>query len=77
VLTARIGLGAHLALILTAALTAGRPLGGQPVLFRTGHTRLCARDTSTRGVATCVLTAAQARSDGSHGERGLDHQTTR
>ena len=34
---------------------------GQPVSFSTGHTQLCTRDTSARGVATCVLTASQGR----------------
>jgi DNA-binding beta-propeller fold protein YncE len=66
-LTERIGLGPHRALILTATLTAGgRPLGGQPVSFTAGPTRLCTRDTSTRGVATCVLTAAWARRAAHH-----------
>jgi DNA-binding beta-propeller fold protein YncE len=60
-LTARIGLSPHLALTLTATLTAsGRPLRGQSVSFSTGHTHLCTPHTGTRGVATCVLTAAQA-----------------
>jgi Bacterial Ig-like domain (group 3) len=59
-LTARIRLSPRLALILTARLTAsGRPLSGQPVSFSTGHTHLCAPRTSTRGVATCVLTGPQ------------------
>jgi large repetitive protein len=61
-LTARIGLGPRLAPTVTAALTtAGRPLGGQPVSFSTGHTHLCTPRTSSRGVATCVLTASQTR----------------
>jgi YVTN family beta-propeller protein len=60
-LTARIGLSPRHDLALTATLTAGGgPLSGQPVSFTTGHTHLCTRDTSTRGVATCVLTASQA-----------------
>jgi len=60
-LTARIRLSPRLASILTARLTAsGRPLGGQPVSFSTGHTVLCTRDTSTRGVAICVLSGPQA-----------------
>jgi YVTN family beta-propeller protein len=47
-------------LTLTATMTAsGRPASGQPVSFSTGKTRLCTRDTSAAGVATCVLTAAQ------------------
>jgi YVTN family beta-propeller protein len=59
-LTASIGLSPRLAVTLTATVTAsGRPLSGQPVSFSTGHTHLCARDTSSRGVATCVLTASQ------------------
>jgi YVTN family beta-propeller protein len=63
-LTARIGIGLspHRALVLTATLTAaGRPLSGQPVSFTTGRTRLCTRDTNDHGLATCALTAAQAR----------------
>jgi hypothetical protein len=41
---------------LNATLTvSGRPVSGQPVSFSTGHTQLCTSDTSTRGVATCVL----------------------
>ena len=57
-LTARIGLSPRLT--LTATLTAaGQPLSGQPVSFSTGPTHLCTRDTSTRGVATCVLTLWQ------------------
>jgi len=61
-LTASIALSPRLAFTLTATLTAsGRPLSGQPVSFSTGHTHLCTRDTSSRGVATCVLTASQAR----------------
>ena len=71
-LTASIRLGPHQAIILTATLTAsGRPLSGQPVSFSTGHTHLCTRDTSTRGVAICVLTAPQAR------QAGQDHDTIR
>jgi hypothetical protein len=59
---AKCGLRPHHVFTLTATLTAaGRPFGGQPVSFTTGHTRLCTPHTSTRGVATCVLTAAQAR----------------
>ena len=61
-LTARIGLSPRLAFALAAALTAsGRPLNGKPVSFSTGHTQLCTRDTSARGVATCVLTDSQGR----------------
>ena len=57
-LTARIGLSPRLT--LTATLTAaGQPLSGQPVSFSTGPTHLCTRDTSTRGVANCVLTLWQ------------------
>jgi len=58
-LTARIRLSPRLALILTARLTAGRPLSGQPVSFSTGHTHLCTPRTNTRGVATCVLAGPQ------------------
>ncbi len=66
-LTASIGLSPRHALTLTATLTAGGgPLNGQPISFTTGHTHLCTRDTSTRGVATCVLTAAQAIQAASH-----------
>jgi YVTN family beta-propeller protein len=61
-LTAHIRGSPRLALTLTATLTAsGRPLSGQPISFTTGHTHLCTRPTSIRGIATCVLTAAQAR----------------
>ena len=71
-LTASIRLGPHQAITLTATLTAsGRPFGGQPVSFSIGHTHLCTSDTSTRGVATCVLTAPQAR------QAGQDHDTIR
>jgi YVTN family beta-propeller protein len=60
-LTEHIRVGPHRALTLTATLTAdGRPLRGQPVSFAVGHTRLCTPHTSTQGVATCKLTAAQA-----------------
>ena len=71
-LKASIRLGPHQALTLTATLTAaGRPLSGQPVSFSTGHTHLCTPDTSTRGVATCVLTGPQTR------QAGQDHGTIR
>ena len=71
-LTASIRPGPHQAITLTATLTAsGRPLSGQPVSFSTGHTQLCTPDTSTRGVATCVLTVSQAR------QAGPDHGTIR
>jgi YVTN family beta-propeller protein len=51
---------AHQELILLATLTAsGRRLSGQPVSFSTGNTQLCTPDSSTRGVATCTLTAPQ------------------
>jgi len=61
-LTVSISFIPRLAFTLTATLTAsGRPLSGQPVSFNTGHTHLCTRDTSSRGVATCVLTASEAR----------------
>jgi large repetitive protein len=61
-LTASIGLSPHLAVTLTATLTAsGRPLSARPVTFSTGPTHLCTPHTSTRGVATCVLTGAQIR----------------
>jgi hypothetical protein len=47
-------------LVLTAKLTAsGTPVSGQPISFSTGTTPLCTPDTSTKGVATCTLTAAQ------------------
>jgi hypothetical protein len=47
-------------LTLTATLTAsGSPVSGQPITFSTGTTPLCTPDTSTKGVATCTLTAAQ------------------
>jgi hypothetical protein len=59
-LTARIRVSPHDIFTLTAKLTAsGHRVSGQPVSFSTGPTQLCAPDTSTRGVATCVLTAAQ------------------
>src|SRR5450755_371772 len=59
-LTASTGLSPQQAFTLTATLTAsGRPLSGQPVSFSTGHTHLCTPHTSTRGVATCVLTGPQ------------------
>jgi YVTN family beta-propeller protein len=59
-LTASIRPSPHQAITLTATLTAsGRPLSGQPVSFSTGHTHLCTPHTSTRGVATCVLTGPQ------------------
>ena len=59
-LAASIGLSPRLAFTITATLTAsGRPLSGQPVLFSTGPTHLCTRDTSTRGVATCLLTGPE------------------
>jgi hypothetical protein len=53
---------AHQDLTLTAKLTAsGHPVSSQPVSFSIGTTPLCTPDTSTRGVATCTLTAAQTR----------------
>jgi YVTN family beta-propeller protein len=59
-LTASVRFSPQLAFTLTATLTAsGRPLSGQPVSFSTGHTHLCTPHTSTRGVATCVLTGPQ------------------
>jgi YVTN family beta-propeller protein len=58
-LTASIGPGPHHVFTLTATLTASGPLSGQPVSFSTGHTQLCTPGTSTRGVATCVLTGPQ------------------
>jgi len=59
-LTARIGLSPRLGLTFTAILTAsGRPLSGQPVSFSIERTHVCTADTSTRGVATCVLTGRQ------------------
>jgi len=59
-LTASVRLSLQLAFILAATLTAsGRPLSGQPVSFSTGPTHLCTPHTGTRGVATCLLTAAQ------------------
>jgi len=71
-LTARIGLSPHLGLALTATLTvSGRPLSGQPVSFGVDRTHLCTAHTSTRGVATCVLTGRQK------GLADLDHDTIR
>src|ERR1700733_1697926 len=71
-LTARIGLSPHLGLALTATLTvSGRPLSGQPVSFGVDRTHLCTARTSTRGVATCVLTGRQK------GLADLDHDTIR
>jgi YVTN family beta-propeller protein len=71
-LTASIRLSPHQAITLTATLTAsGRPLSGQPVTFSTSHTHLCTPHTSTRGVATCALTASQAR------QARQDHDTIR
>jgi len=65
-LTAHISLSPHLALV-TATLTAsGRPLSGQPISFSIGRTFLCTRHTSTRGIAVCVLTDAQARQVAHH-----------
>jgi YVTN family beta-propeller protein len=47
--------------VLTATLTAsGHPLSGQPVLFSTGKSPLCTPPTNADGVATCVLTTAEA-----------------
>jgi YVTN family beta-propeller protein len=61
-LTASIHLSPHRTVTLIATLTAdGRRLRGQPISFTSGRTLLCAPHTSTRGVATCVLTPAQAR----------------
>jgi YVTN family beta-propeller protein len=66
-LTAHISRSPHRSLTLTATLTAsGRPLSGQPISFTAGHTHLCTRHTGTRGIATCVLTAAQARQAARH-----------
>jgi len=60
-LTERIRLSPQQAITLTATLTSsGRPLSGQPVSFSTGPTQLCILDTSTTGVATCVLTGPQS-----------------
>jgi large repetitive protein len=71
-LTASTRPGPHQAITVTAALTAsGRPLSGQPVSFSTRHTRLCTPDTSSRGVATCLLTPSQAR------QARQDHGTIR
>jgi YVTN family beta-propeller protein len=59
-LTERIRLSPQQVITLTARLTSsGRPLSGQPVSFSTGPTQLCTPDTSTTGVATCVLTGPQ------------------
>jgi YVTN family beta-propeller protein len=61
-LTQRIDRGPHLKFTLIARLTAsGRPLGGQPVSFSTGHTHLCSSRTSILGVASCVLTEPRTR----------------
>jgi DNA-binding beta-propeller fold protein YncE len=60
-LTERIRLSPQQAITVTATLTSsGRPVSGQPVSFGTGPTQLCTPDTSTTGVATCVLTGPQA-----------------
>jgi len=60
-LTERIRLSPQQAITLTATLTSSaRPLSGQPVSFSTGPTLLCTPDTSTTGVATCVLTGPQS-----------------
>jgi YVTN family beta-propeller protein len=48
--------GTHSHRRLTAS---GSPVSGQPVSFSTGTTQLCTPDTSTKGMATCTLTAAQ------------------
>jgi hypothetical protein len=61
-LTERVAPGSHRKYTLTAKLTAsGRPLGGQPVSFSTGHTHLCSSRTSILGVASCVLTEPRIR----------------
>jgi hypothetical protein len=67
-LTASTRPGPHQAITVTAALTAS---GRQPVSFSTRHTRLCTPDTSSRGVATCVLTPSQA------GQARQDHDAIR
>ena len=75
-LTARIGLSPRLT--LTATLTAaGQPLSGQPVSFSTGPTHLCTRDTSTRGVANCVLTLWQTVQVLQALQAGHDHDNIR
>jgi YVTN family beta-propeller protein len=61
-LTASIGISPRLGVTLSATLTtSGRPLSGLPVSFSSGPTHLCTPHTSTRAVATCVLTGPQAR----------------
>ena len=71
-MTARIDLSPQRSVTFTAILTAsGRPLPGQPVSFGIDRTHLCTARTSTRGVATCVLTGRQK------GLADLDHDTIR
>jgi YVTN family beta-propeller protein len=61
-LTASIGISPLVGVTLSATLTtSGRPLSGRPVSFSSGPTHLCTPHTSTRGVATCVLTGPQTR----------------
>jgi YVTN family beta-propeller protein len=61
-LTERISTGPHSRFTLTAKLTtSGRPLGSQPVAFRTGSTHLCSSRTSNLGVASCVFTGPKTR----------------
>jgi DNA-binding beta-propeller fold protein YncE len=45
--------------VYVANATIAVGVSGQPVSFSTGNTPLCTPDTSTTGVATCTLTAAQ------------------
>jgi YVTN family beta-propeller protein len=67
-LTASIRVSPQQDLVLTATLTAaGLPLSGQSVSFTTGATHLCTVHTSTTGVATCTLTAAQTLKAEQHG----------
>jgi YVTN family beta-propeller protein len=64
-LTERINRGPHPKFTLIAKLTAsGRPLGGQPVTFSTGRTRLCSSRTNSLGVASCVFTEPKTRLGG-------------
>jgi YVTN family beta-propeller protein len=60
-LTVSAAVGPKWKFVLTATLTAsGHPLSGQPIWFSTGKSPLCTPHTSADGVATCVLTAAEA-----------------
>jgi YVTN family beta-propeller protein len=61
-LTERIDRGPHQKFTLIARLTAsGRPLGGQPVSFSTGHAHLCSSRTNRLGVASCAIAEPKTR----------------